>query len=47
MTCNEMIINNNYGRIAANTDDISANSNQIGEIMNSIEMQSLAMYSEK
>jgi len=42
-----MKIDNNYGNIAANSDDISANSNQIGDIMHSIEMQSLAMFSEK
>lgn len=40
MTCNEMKIDNNYGNIAANSDDISANSNEMWYIMQSIEMQS-------
>jgi len=42
-----MDISNNLEKIAANSDDISANSNKIIDIMNSIEMQSSAMFSEK
>jgi len=47
MLSNKMHIFDNLEKIAANSDDISANSNKIIGIMNSIEMQSLAMFSEK
>ena len=47
MLSNKMHISNNLEMIDANSDNISAISNKIIGIMNSIEMQSLAMFSEK
>jgi len=47
MISNKMHISNNLEMIDANSDNISAISNKIFGIMNSIEMQSLAMFSEK
>jgi len=42
-----MDISNNLKNITANSNVISANSNKLIGIMNDIEMQSLAMFSEK
>lgn len=47
MHSNEYDIRDNLAKITSNTDAISTNSREIGDIMHSIEMQSLVMFSEK